>query len=220
MGGGDSKVEVTDNVLRNGDVAISVENPFAVGVNSEISATGNCIEGNHVAGLGIGTLEEGPPVSFKPEPGVYTGSLAATNNWWGSTSGPTIASNPGGTGDKIIDQAGAVAYSPYATTSTLAGCVVPPTVTSVSPNSGSARAIVTVTGTGFVAGSSATRFSFTKTVGKKHKRRAKLAKSVNCTSTTSCAVLVPAGMGTVDVVATVAGQSSAINRPGDEFTYN
>jgi len=224
MGGGDSKIEVTDNVLRNGYVGISAENPYAAGVNSEITATGNCIEGNSVAGLGIGALEESPIISFKAEPGVYTGSLVATNNWWGNTSGPTIASNPGGSGDKIIDEAGAVGYQPYATSSTLAGCVAPappPTVTGVSPSSGHSRVIVTVTGTGFIPGSSATKFSFTKTVGKKHKHiRTKLAKAVNCTSATSCAVLVPPGSGTVDVVATVEGQSSAINRPGDEYTYN
>jgi nitrous oxidase accessory protein NosD len=221
MGGGDSKIEVTDNVLRNGYVGISAENPYAAGVNSEITATGNCIAGNSVAGLGIGALEEGPPVSFKAEPGVYMGSLAATNNWWGSASGPTIASNPGGTGQKIIDEAGAVEYAPYAITSTLAQCIVAPTVTGVSPNSASARTIVTVTGTGFVPGSSSTRFSFTKTVGRKHKHtKAKLSKAVNCASATSCAVLVPGGTGTVDVIATVEGQSSAINRPGDQFTYN
>ncbi len=221
MGGADTKIEVTDNVLRNGYVGISAENPYAAGSNSEITATGNCIEGNRVAGLGIGTLEEGPPISFKAEPGVYAGSLIATDNWWGSTSGPTIASNPGGTGDRIVDEAAAVGYEPYATSSTLASCVVPaPTVTHVSPNTGSPRGIVTVTGTGFVAGTSTTKFSFTKTVGKKHRVVARPAKAVNCSSATSCAVLVPHGSGTVDVVATVEGQSSALNPPGDEFTYN
>jgi hypothetical protein len=31
-----------------------------------------------------------------------TQSVDAEANWWGSTTGPTSASNPGGTGDKII----------------------------------------------------------------------------------------------------------------------
>jgi len=38
--------------------------------------------------------------------GVYnggTGTLDAENNWWGSATGPTHPSNPGGTGDKVSD---------------------------------------------------------------------------------------------------------------------
>src|SRR6185436_12405001 len=34
----------------------------------------------------------------------------ATNNYWGSPTGPTIASNPGGTGDPLDDR---VAYTPF-----------------------------------------------------------------------------------------------------------
>ena len=50
--------------------------------------------------------------------GGYAGgpmSLNATNNWWGSSTGPTIASNPGGTGEIIIDPDGVVKYSPFLT---------------------------------------------------------------------------------------------------------
>ncbi len=93
----------------------------------------------------------------------------------------------------------------------------PPTVTGVSPTSGARRSLVNVTGTGFALGTSATTFKFVTTTGRRHK--AKLAMAVNCTSTTSCAVEVPRGKGTVDVIATVNGLSSAVNRPGDEFTY-
>ena len=45
-------------------------------------------------------------------------SLNATNVWWGSSTGPTIASNPGGTGEIIIDPDGVVKYSPFLTTTT------------------------------------------------------------------------------------------------------
>lgn len=239
VAGADSNVQINNNVLRNGEMAIvdgNYYNPYAstpahIGPNSEVSATGNCIEGHSLAGVGMGSFAgtgptyEEPPFTFYPEPGspaphnAMTGPLNAKNNWWGSTSGPTIASNPGGSGDKIIDEAHVVEYKPFATDSTLAGCVVPPpTVTAVSPNTGSAGSIVAVTGTEFIPGTSATKFSFTKTVGRKHRRKTKASKSVNCTSATSCAVLVPRGSGTVDVVATVNGQSSAIN-PGDQFTY-
>ena len=34
-----------------------------------------------------------------------------TWNWWGSATGPTIASNPGGTGEEIIDPDNLVALN-------------------------------------------------------------------------------------------------------------
>lgn len=55
----------------------------------------------------------------------------ASGNWWGSPTGPTIASNPGGTGDSLDDR---VAFTPFLTApSTCAGDLVPaiPTVSSV-----------------------------------------------------------------------------------------
>lgn len=70
---------------------------------------------------------------------------------------------------------------------------------------------MTVTGTGFALGSTATiiKFGMTK------------AKPVNCTSTTECIVTAPAhAAGTVDVKATVNKVSSAKNAPADQFTYN
>jgi streptogramin lyase len=88
-----------------------------------------------------------------------------------------------------------------------------PTVTSVSPNSGSkgAGTPVTVTGSGFALGS-ATAFKFGKTAG----------TSVNCTTTTTCAVVSPAAakIGTVDVRATSGGKTSKKNPSGDQYTYN
>jgi len=36
----------------------------------------------------------------------------ARNNYWGSSTGPTHASNPGGTGDAITDH---VSYAPFLT---------------------------------------------------------------------------------------------------------
>jgi nitrous oxidase accessory protein NosD len=113
--GGNSNVAITNNVLANGTRGIQVEDPFGVGANSGVTAHANCISGNSVAG-------------FEEDTGGYTpataGSLDATNNWWGSPSGPTIASNPGGTGDKIIDQDGVVAYNPWLTSQPAAPCPV------------------------------------------------------------------------------------------------
>jgi hypothetical protein len=88
-----------------------------------------------------------------------------------------------------------------------------PTVTGVSPNSGSTAGgtSVTITGTGFALGASATVFKFGTTK----------AKPVNCTSSTTCTATAPAhAVGTVDVKATVNKTSSAKNAPADQFTYN
>ena len=89
----------------------------------------------------------------------------------------------------------------------------PPTVTNVSPNSGSAAGgtTVTVTGTGFGLGTEATAFMFGTTE----------ATTVDCTSNTTCIVVVPSHVaGTVDVIATVSGQKSPKTVPADQFTYN
>ena len=71
--------------------------------STNISAHNNNISGNAVAGLEVETAS-------------YTGTFNATNNWWGSATGPTIATNPGGTGDAIIDPDGVVTYVPFLTT--------------------------------------------------------------------------------------------------------
>jgi len=87
-----------------------------------------------------------------------------------------------------------------------------PTVTGVSPNSGSKTGgtVVTVTGTGFAPGT-ATIFKF---------GTAK-ASSVNCTSSTTCAATAPAhAAGKVDVKATVNKVASPKNVPADQFTYS
>lgn len=88
-----------------------------------------------------------------------------------------------------------------------------PTVTSVNPSSGSTAGAykATVDGSGFALGS-ATSFKFGKGV----------ASSVDCTSTSSCTMLVPAAAntGTVYVIATVGKKSSKKEPPGDQFTYN
>jgi hypothetical protein len=87
-----------------------------------------------------------------------------------------------------------------------------PTVADVSPNSGSIAggASVTVTGTGFALGTTATVFKF---------GTAK-ATAVDCTSTTECTMVSPShSAGIVDVKATVNKVTSAASRPADEFTY-
>jgi hypothetical protein len=70
---------------------------------------------------------------------------------------------------------------------------------------------VTVTGTGFAPGETATMFKFGTATG----------TSVNCASTTECTVVSPAhAAGKVDVRATVNGQSSPKHAPADQYTYS
>jgi hypothetical protein len=85
-----------------------------------------------------------------------------------------------------------------------------PSVTSLSPKSGSTAGgtSVSVTGTGFALGSG-TLFKFGATK----------AASVNCTSTTKCTVLAPPhAAATVDVKATVNAIASP-KSAGDQYTY-
>jgi hypothetical protein len=61
---------------------------------------------------------QGNVFGIKVDPGVYDtagGRLEATNNWWGSATGPDDiqGGNPGGTGDKIDDPDEIVDYVPF-----------------------------------------------------------------------------------------------------------
>jgi subtilase family serine protease len=87
-----------------------------------------------------------------------------------------------------------------------------PTITGLAPNGGPQPGAtpVTVTGTGFVLGTSATTVKFGTTS----------ASSVNCISTTTCEVVAPAhAAGKVDVRATVNKVTSP-KTSGDAYTYS
>jgi alpha-tubulin suppressor-like RCC1 family protein len=105
--------------------------------------------------------------------------------------------------------------TPYGTSAISAGdhFTFTPTVTNVSPNAGptAGGTSVTITGTGFALGTTATIIKF----------GLKRATSVNCTSTTTCTAVTEAHeAGTVDVHATVNKVASPTNRPADQFTYS
>jgi alpha-tubulin suppressor-like RCC1 family protein len=89
-----------------------------------------------------------------------------------------------------------------------------PTVEGVTPNSGpvAGHSSVTVTGTGFTAGTATTSFKFGNNK----------ATSVVCASSTSCTMVVPAALaaGTVNVLATANKVSSPVNAPADDYTYS
>ena len=107
VGGGNSAVTITGNALVNGVEAIVVEDLFALGVNSGVTANGNCISGNSTAGLRLTT-------------GTYSGPFDATSNWWGAVSGPRYNGDGPGTGDKITDPDLVVSFTPFLTVATSA----------------------------------------------------------------------------------------------------
>ena len=98
-----SGLTITCNDITNGaGRGIRMDDAFSAGPNSNITINSNNIAGNAVAGLVVDHLS-------------YAGILNAQGNWWGSATGPTIASNPGGTGDKIVDPDSIVMYKPFLT---------------------------------------------------------------------------------------------------------
>ena len=90
-----------------------------------------------------------------------------------------------------------------------AGAVSPPSVSAVTPNTGSPTGgtVVSISGTGFVPGS--TTVSFGTTPG----------TSVSCSTVTICSATSPAGStGLVDITVSTAGGTSA-TVAADHFTY-
>jgi hypothetical protein len=115
--GGVTGVAITCNTLTNGaGRGIRIDDECPGCPNSSITINNNNISGYPVAGLQVDTL------SYAGGPA----SLDATNNWWGSATGPTIATNPGGTGEAIIDPDGVVKYSPFR--STFSSCAPVPQI--------------------------------------------------------------------------------------------
>lgn len=99
----DAGITIQCNTIQNSNRGVWVDH-FAV-ANSNFTINDNNISGNATAGIVV-------------ELGGYSGgagSLNAENNWWGSSTGPTIASNPGGTGDAIVDPDGVVDFTPFLT---------------------------------------------------------------------------------------------------------
>ena len=108
LGGGVSNATLTENTVSGGSArGIRVGDFGGGGTNSLVTARCNSITGNTAAGLEIDSAA-----------GAYTGTLAASFNWWGSATGPTIASNPGGTGQSIVDPGAQVAFTPFLTNGT------------------------------------------------------------------------------------------------------
>jgi alpha-tubulin suppressor-like RCC1 family protein len=164
----------------------------------------------HIGPVGGGTTVKITGTHFSEVTRVSFGSIAASSfivNSETSITAVTPAATAG-TVDVTITTTNAVSAI-----SSVDHFKFVPTVTGLSPSAGSAAGgtSVSVTGTGFAVGTSATRFKFGAT----------LATSVNCSSSTTCTVVSPAhAAGTVDVKATVNKVASAKSRPADQFTYS
>jgi hypothetical protein len=86
---------------------------------------------------------------------------------------------------------------------------VAPTVTAITPSTGPAGTVVTITGTGFSTTPGTTDFDF---------GAGNAATAVSCSSATTCNATAPEGTGTVSVTASVGGLTS-ISSAAAQFTY-
>lgn len=104
IAGANVLTEIEDNILHDSVTnGINVNTFFNPAPNATIRAKNNSIQGNANAGL---TIQSG---SYNVTPR----RLDATNNWWGSVTGPTNMANPGGTGDTIVDPDSVSEFIPF-----------------------------------------------------------------------------------------------------------
>ncbi|OJI06883.1 hypothetical protein BK004_01955 [bacterium CG10_46_32] len=110
-----STISIADSVVRDNaqtgfrlqnDAFTTVVDTLFYGNKIGMLAVGGAVVPAHVSIVGSSFYDNSESAVF------YSGDdpLDMTNNWWGSSSGPTIASNPSGTGDVIV---GNVTYSPW-----------------------------------------------------------------------------------------------------------
>lgn len=91
FGGNTRNTDIEGNVIQNGvSNGVRITTAFVATPNTNIRIKNNSISGNAVAGLNVA-------IGAYDDTGVNL-SLDATNNWWGSASGPS----PIGTGDEVI----------------------------------------------------------------------------------------------------------------------
>jgi hypothetical protein len=180
--------------------------PTAPAVTGLSPATGPDTGGTPVTitGTGFDTASGGTAIKF--------GANDATSVACSSTTSCT-ATSPAGSGivDVVVTAHALASATSAADRFTYTGAAVAPTVTGISPTSGSTAGgtSVTITGTGFDTAPLGTTVTFGANAA---------TGAVTCSSTTSCTATSPAGSGTVHVVVTVGGQSSAAS-PADTFTY-
>ena len=106
IGGNVANFTLTENTIQDGMTrGVRIGDFGGGGHNTGVTATCNSLSGNATSGLELNADE-------------YDGALDARFNWWGSPSGPTIATNPAGVGQKIIDPDAHVTFAPFLTDAT------------------------------------------------------------------------------------------------------
>jgi DNA-binding beta-propeller fold protein YncE len=183
---------------------LAASSPVAAGAAGTFDASASSNPSSPIAsytfgfGDGSATVTKAAPTDTTAHAyavaGVYTATVTVTDQAGTSTAqvftGQTASRNGG---------AGAVASQQV---------TVFPTVTAVNPTAGPTGTKVTITGTGFSTKPGTTTIAFGN----------KAATGVSCSSSTQCTATAPSATGTVEVTATVAGQTSP-PVPGDQYTY-
>ena len=106
LGGGVNRLYVSENIIDGG---------ASRGIRIGIFFNGGSPNRNIVIGCNVITNNSTAGLEIDPNGATasYTGTLVAQNNWWGDASGPMIASNPDGLGQKLIDPATQVLFKPF-----------------------------------------------------------------------------------------------------------
>ena len=131
LGGGDTNIQILNNDITGSTTAVRVVDAFGAGPNSNITVSNNFLEDNQygvridsgalsgsmsVNDNSIGQDVNTPSIPGNSIAGIENDSsvtIDATDNWWGSPTGPTNAANPGGIGDQIIGSN--VTFAPWLT---------------------------------------------------------------------------------------------------------
>jgi hypothetical protein len=122
---------ITSNTVQNSTDAASADFRLFEGV-SGLTISGNVLQNGagralRISNIGTGAPDAttvtfrlnsisgytGPAGTFEVDTGGYAGTLDATCTWWGNITGPTIATNPGGTGQTLVDPDGVVDFQPW-----------------------------------------------------------------------------------------------------------
>ena len=130
IGGGNSNVTVSGNVVSSAASAVKVANSFGVGINSSVTITGNTLSNNSygvnvAAGSTTGTVQAhrnsltGNTIFGILNDPSSGGLVSGTCNWWGSASGPGLIAS--GSGDKVST---GVTYAPWLVSADLNGSCI------------------------------------------------------------------------------------------------
>jgi hypothetical protein len=188
--------------------AFTYNPPTVTGVSPNSGAT---VGGTVVAisGADFSTVAGATTVNFIPGGGTASASNLATNVSCSSTTQCTATSPAGSVGNVDVHVTVLGVQSPNTPADTFSYVAIAPTVTGLNPTSGPAGTVVTITGANYSRTPGATTVKF---------GAAAATNNVSCSSTTTCTATSPAGSGTVDVIVTVGGLSSAISN-SDKFLY-